>query len=252
MRAFLGRSVPVWEGHTRDGLPRLVTACVAGRGNPIAIAGAFTDFVQFVCKGFGDSAFADLLRAEVAAGAVKQRAGKPAQLQALARLILVSPDHVGIARALELLVALKDNHPHFAEIEIDLRREFREAMQLAAFAACLGVERDHPATRGSAEQYAFKVHQHRSQGQGTGGGSCGAGALRQGSFRRCRRETLPSVCRAQQGKKVPDGRGSDVYAQSLAHLSMTQAQTRGVLQIEALARFHQIFCKLPIATFLSR
>jgi len=132
--AFLGRSVPIWEGHTRDGLPSLVAACIAGRGNPVAIAGAFTDFVQLVCKGFSDSAFADFLRAEVAAGAVKQRTRKPAQLQALARLILASPDHVGVAQALELLVALKDGDAQFADVEIDLRREFREAMRLATFA----------------------------------------------------------------------------------------------------------------------
>jgi DNA helicase-2/ATP-dependent DNA helicase PcrA len=132
--AFLGRSVPIWEGHTRDALPKLVAACIAEQGNPVAIAGAFTDFVQFVCKGFGDSAFADLFRAEVAAGAVKQRTGKPAQLQALARLILASPDHVGVARALELLALLRDSHPQFSDIEIDLRREFREAVRLATFA----------------------------------------------------------------------------------------------------------------------
>jgi DNA helicase-2/ATP-dependent DNA helicase PcrA len=131
--AFLGRSVPIWEGHTRDALPKLVAACIAGRGSPVAIASAFTDFVQFVCKGFGDSAFADLFRAEVAAGAVKQRTGKPAQLQALARFILASPDHVGVARALELLTVLKDSHLQFTDIEIDLRREFREAVRLANF-----------------------------------------------------------------------------------------------------------------------
>lgn len=132
--AFLGRSVPIWEGHTRDGLPKLVAACIAGRGNPVAIAGAFTDFVQLVCKGFSDSAFADFLRAEVATGALKQRTGKPAQLQALARMILTSPDHVGVGRALESLIALKDGHAQFADIEIDLRREYREAVRLATFA----------------------------------------------------------------------------------------------------------------------
>lgn len=161
--AFLGRSVPIWEGHSRDGLPRLVAACIAARGSPVAIASAFTDFVQLVCKGFGDSAFANPFRADVAAGAIKQRTGKPAQLQALARLILESPDHVGVARALELLAVLKDGHPQFADIEIDLRREYREAMRLMTFAdpalALIEITRRRTAVRSSLpSKFISTVH----------------------------------------------------------------------------------------------
>lgn len=134
VNAFLGRSVPIWEGHSRDALPALVAASIEVRGDSLAIARAMTAFVQTVCKGFSDSAFADRFLLEVSQGAAKRCNGKPAQLQAMARCILDSPDHIGLARALEQLETLKKNNVSFAEIEFDLLREYREAMRLATFA----------------------------------------------------------------------------------------------------------------------
>lgn len=134
VNALLGRSVPIWEGHTRDALPTLASACVAGRGNPIAIAQAFTHFVQTTCKGFSDSAFANRFMDEVKTGATKRCVGKPAQLQAIARCIIETPDHTGLSAALAMLEVLIQGDAGFADVAIDLLREYREAMRLTTFA----------------------------------------------------------------------------------------------------------------------
>jgi hypothetical protein len=133
VNAYLGRSVPIWEGHTREALSDLVAACLAGSGEPVAIAEGFKTFVQSVAKGFGDSDFAKRFVQEVISRCTKRCTGKPAQLQALARCILEAPNHLGVARALTMLDALRCSDHGFADIKIDLMREFWEAIRLGTF-----------------------------------------------------------------------------------------------------------------------
>lgn len=134
INAYLGRRVPIWEGHTRDLLPNLVAACQVDHDKPVALAEALTVFVQGVAKGF-DKTFTDRFIEEVANGCAKPSKGrKPAQLQAMARLLLQEPNHTGVCRALALLDSLRTEEPGFKDIEIDRLREYREAVRLADFA----------------------------------------------------------------------------------------------------------------------
>ncbi|WP_146177534.1 hypothetical protein [Glaciimonas sp. PCH181] len=55
------------------------------------------------------------------------------QLQALARCILEALNHVGVARALTMLDTLRGSDQSFADIKIDLIREYREAIRLGTF-----------------------------------------------------------------------------------------------------------------------
>lgn len=135
VNAFLYRTVPIWEGHTREALSDLVAASIKGRGDAVMIAQSFTRFIQAVGKGFSDSAFANRFMAEVRSGANKRCSGKPAHLQAMAKCLLESPDHIGLAKALSMLEALKGSDTSFAEVEIDMRREYREAIRLADFSS---------------------------------------------------------------------------------------------------------------------
>lgn len=133
INAYFGRRIPIWEGHTREALNQLVRSCQAASGDAMAIAAAFCRFVQLVVKGFSDTGFANRLLAEVAAGAATPCAGKPAQLQSLARLLLESPDHHGIAHALMLLETLIAEHNAFRDVKIDMAREYRDATRLETF-----------------------------------------------------------------------------------------------------------------------
>lgn len=131
IRAFLGRSMPIWEGHTRSALPMLVQR-LAEDGDAPAFAKAAVEFVQRVCTGFSDSQFARRFRAEVAGGCAKPARGKPALIQALARRIVDEPNHAGVGAFLQDLYGAIKTQTEFAAVHIDYPREFWEAVRVGA------------------------------------------------------------------------------------------------------------------------
>lgn len=132
INAYLGRRVPIWEGHTRNFLSDLVLACQAGQGNPVALAEALVVFIQGVATGFNKT-FAERFLEEATNSCTKSCRGKPAQLQAMARHLIDEPNHMGVGRALALLRTLQAEDAGFQDIRFDLLREFREAIRLADF-----------------------------------------------------------------------------------------------------------------------
>jgi DNA helicase-2/ATP-dependent DNA helicase PcrA len=136
LRGFFFRSLPIWEGHTRDALVKLTTSVQAATGNAPALASLLTTFLQEIGVGFSASAYGDAFESEVAAGCTASRRGKPATLQALARTVIAQPDHRGAAAMLARVGQLIDSDPAFAAIKIDHRREFNDAIRLGEFANC--------------------------------------------------------------------------------------------------------------------
>lgn len=133
INAYLGRRIPIWEGHTRAALLRLVSTCQDDAGNPPAIATAFKDFVQATVKGFSNTAFANRLLAEVDTNCARRCRGLPARLQELARIIIEHPNHVGVGRALILLQGFMQEDMGFQSLRLDLTREYRDATLLQNF-----------------------------------------------------------------------------------------------------------------------
>ena len=133
IRAMFMRRLPIWEGHTRDGLDRLVAAIRAGTGDAAAIAGAVVAFMNDVGKGFSPSAFGNRLILEATEGCTKSASGKPALIQELARFLTVEPDHRGVSKMLRRLREMKDQQPAFGIIEIDHSKEFWEAVGLGGY-----------------------------------------------------------------------------------------------------------------------
>ena len=133
VRAFFGRSVPLWEGHTRPGLDRLVEAINASTGNPAAIAAAAVAFIGNVGKGFSPSAFGNHFEQEVQDRCVKTRKGKPALIQELARCLVNDPSHRGVASMLQRLDELRASEPAFTDVEIDCLQEFQDVIRLGTF-----------------------------------------------------------------------------------------------------------------------
>jgi AAA domain/UvrD-like helicase C-terminal domain len=134
LRAFWGRTIPIWEGHTREALATLVSVANRHVGDAPALTEALIDFVSSVSIGFGRSSHSDRLLAEVRAGCVRPASGKPAHIQAIGRQILAQPNHIGLSQALSVLNDLiHRKEPGFAEIKVDHRVEFREAIRLAQF-----------------------------------------------------------------------------------------------------------------------
>ena len=132
-RAFFNRRIPLWEGHTRSGLERLVDSLSAVVDDRAALAVAVVAFMAEIGKGFSPSAFGDTFQQEVKEGCVVRRRGKPAKIQELAQFLVANADHRGVAKMLRRLSELKDTDSDFAGIEIDCRREFRDAICLGDF-----------------------------------------------------------------------------------------------------------------------
>jgi len=133
VNAFLGRSIPIWEGHQREALSQLVRRCKEGNGDAALMADAFRLFVQATGTGFSDSAFAKRLLQEVSEECTKPSRGKVLLIQAIANHILTTPTHVGIAAALTELAQLRKNNAEFSGVHINHRREFWEAVKLGKF-----------------------------------------------------------------------------------------------------------------------
>jgi len=132
-RGLFNRRVPLWEGHTRSGLDKLVNSIDRFAGNPVALAKAIVVFLSDVGKGFSPSAFGNKFIEEVDQGCAARRAKKPARIQELAGFLVGEPDHRGVAKMLRRLSELKEIDGDFAGIEIDCRKEFWEAVRLSGF-----------------------------------------------------------------------------------------------------------------------
>lgn len=133
VNAFLGRSIPIWEGHQREALSLLVGRCTEGHGDAALMADAFRLFVQAIGTGFSDSGFAKRLMQEVAEEVAKPSRGKVLHIQKIANHILTTPTHVGIAAALTEFDQLRKNSAEFSGVYINHRREFWEAVKLGKF-----------------------------------------------------------------------------------------------------------------------
>lgn len=133
LRAFFNRSIPIWEGHTRDSLSTLFLDCLEHSGRAVTIAESFIKFVQSVACGFSNTSYGNILRREVNEGCRSARRQKSACIQEIARLIIECPDHRGVAQALAKLGAFIDTDKAFNDIKLDLKREFREAARLAQY-----------------------------------------------------------------------------------------------------------------------
>lgn len=133
LRAFFNRRLPIWEGHVRDNLSALIGAINKHNGDAASIVQAVVTFLKGVATGFSPSAYGDRLIAEVRGGCVGKRMGKPAALQALARMILNQPDHQGVAKLLHRLSELIENDPAFKDVKLDYHREFRDGVRIGEF-----------------------------------------------------------------------------------------------------------------------
>ncbi len=132
-RAFFQRRLPLWEGHTRPGLEKLVNAIATGQGDSKALATAVVAFMDDVGKGFSPSAFGNRFEKEVAERCARTCRGKPANIQELARILVAEADHRGVAKMLRRLSELTTTDTAFGDIEIDCHREFWEAVRLGDF-----------------------------------------------------------------------------------------------------------------------
>lgn len=133
LRAFFGRRLPIWEGHVRESLAELLASIQGYKGDAVKVTEAALTFLSRVATGFSRSQFGETMLEEASNGCTAQRRGKPAQLQALARVIVERPDHVGVANMLDRLNRLIASESAFDGINIDYRREYWDAMHLGRF-----------------------------------------------------------------------------------------------------------------------
>ena len=131
--AFFNRRLPIWEGHMRDALAKLVATIGREKGNSTALAAATLDFIQTVCTGFSSSGFGDKFLAEIKDGCTAKRTKLPATLQSLGRHLLSNPNHRGVANVLRALSHCIKSGGAFSDVKIDLVREYGDAIALGDF-----------------------------------------------------------------------------------------------------------------------
>jgi len=136
LRAFWRRRILIWEGHTRNALSKLVADVQVAQGNSVEIANCLISFMDAVGIGFTSASHGRVLIAEIECGCEKARAGKPGNIQSLARHLLDQPNHIGIARALvQIGKFIDDGEAGFADVKIDQKREFWETQRLSKYDA---------------------------------------------------------------------------------------------------------------------
>lgn len=135
LRSFWGRSVPIWEGHTRNALSELVAKVQNVAGDAREVGRCLVKFMSEVGVGFTEASHGRCLVFEIDCRCIRAHAGKPGNIQALARLILEEPNHKGLAKAvMKMDEFIKSEAAGFTEIKIDLKREFWDIQRLANFA----------------------------------------------------------------------------------------------------------------------
>lgn len=134
LRAFWGRKVPIWEGHTREALGALVQTVREGQGNAESLAHGIIAFMGRVAAGFSPSSHGDRLIQEIRTGATRSTIGKPANIQAIARCLLENPTHIGASKAiLTINTLVNEGAAGFETVKIDHRSELREAVRIGQF-----------------------------------------------------------------------------------------------------------------------
>jgi len=134
LSAFWGRRIPIWEGHTRTALAVLVRTAREYEGNVEELAQALQTFMSSIGSGFSHGSHGERLLKEVRDGCVSTARGKPKNIQAIARILLDTPNHQGIAGALEKIHELiQTNAAGFGDIKIVHGNEFRDAVRLKTF-----------------------------------------------------------------------------------------------------------------------
>lgn len=133
LRGFFCRRIPLWEGHKRDALEKLLNSVVLVSGDSGKLAAAVVTFMKEVGKGFSPSGFGDRFEKEAREGCIQACRGKPATIQKLARLLVDEPNHHGVANMLRSLWELKSSDDAFSDVEVDGVKEFWEAIRLGGF-----------------------------------------------------------------------------------------------------------------------
>lgn len=132
-RGFFSRRVALWEGHTRSALETLVDGMNGAKGNSAGLAEVVVSFMGDIGRGFSPSAFGDAFVLEAREGCKRNRKGKPATIQSLARYVVDDPSHQGVAKVLARISALKKADPAFSGIEVDHYSEFHDAIRLGDY-----------------------------------------------------------------------------------------------------------------------
>lgn len=134
LRSFFNRRLPLWEGYTRYALDALVNAIDDANGDRQRLASAVVAFIGKVAVGFTPSAFGNIFEREIHQGCARQRRGRPAKIQELARLLLAAPDHRGVAAVLRRVADLATHDADFRDVRFDCKQELRDAARLGDFA----------------------------------------------------------------------------------------------------------------------
>ena len=167
-RAFFQRRLPLWEGHTRPGLEKLVDAIADGQGDSASTGGRSRRVYGRCGQGIQPVRIRQPVREGSGEGARGNCRGKPANIQELARFLAAEADHRGVAKMLRRLSELTTTDCTSAKSKSIVTRvlgsgapwRFRYRRQWFCG--------DYPPPNLFTAEAARESHQHHPQSEGSG------------------------------------------------------------------------------------
>jgi len=142
MNASFFRRIPIWEGHTREPLSKLVKCLSDNIGLPLSIAQGLLEFLYEISVGFTLSSHGQRFIEEITTDCKKKASKKPLLIQNLAKYLIAEPNHKGASKLLgELDRYITHNLAGFDCVKIDLKREFWDALRLGDFDCVIEAEK---------------------------------------------------------------------------------------------------------------
>lgn len=125
---------PIWEGHSRNYMEKLIEALNDGAGNLATKASAFVDCLKCLLVGFSSNRYGNRLIQEVSEPSNNPRGQIPPQLKVMAEYIRAEQDHIGFSKAAEHLKGLIiQNADGFSELHIDYKKELDDIIKLKGY-----------------------------------------------------------------------------------------------------------------------
>lgn len=134
LRATFRGRLPIWEGHTRNNLEKLIGTLLDPAADITQRSQGFVSFLVSVLSGFTASRFSNRLVQEITTPTARPRGVIPVEMARMAALINADKNHKGFCVAAAHLQNLikKQTHP-FSNIRIDYQRELDDFIRLGKF-----------------------------------------------------------------------------------------------------------------------
>jgi len=133
VNSFFYRSLQIWQGHSRDLLPKAAKACTEANNEPNLIAQELLSILENIGTGFQKAKHGKMLLEEVTTNCTKRESAGRKDIRVMAQKIIEQPNHKGLSSALHHLDSCRNTESALKGFKIDLLTEYREIIELGSY-----------------------------------------------------------------------------------------------------------------------